>query len=629
MMGHRARAWGGIASIVLAAVLATGGNATAWAGERLGPIEVGVLPLASAEGEAMNGVSHGYVEFRVRVKNSSAEEQTVRLSYPGGQGGNYGAVATRTVKVAGGQESEVSLYQTASNRGNFGGLEFTVDGISETRAVPVTSLYGYGYGGEYDRERRKSVLLSRGVPQDFRESPEAERKKEAAAGGRPGEVPAVPGLVAPPELAEIGFAPFFRSELPVRQWSGNWLGYSCYDAVLLTAEEAAELPAEVQLALRRFVECGGALYIQGGQVPAAFTQGGIVESKQSHRVGFGRVVACAGKEKSDWEATRKRMLAELLGVQYSSERPSDLSDMLVAETTVPVRALFGIVLVFGILMGPVNVWILTKRKKRIWLWWNVPVMAFVACGAILGYSLVSEGWTSHGKMATLTFLDERCHRATTIGYASYYCPLTPSGGLQFGVDTEIINLERPSFRTRGYGGYYGSDSTARWVDWTSGQRLASGWAMARVPAYLRVRKNEDRRERLVVEKNADGSLKVVNALGADIREVWVADASGRVFSSQGSGIPAGAEQTLQAAVAGVTASAAGPAKLRDLYCKSDWLGELKTLSDYVPSSGVLAPGGYIAILDKSPFLETALPGTDTEDSAAIVVGVSKGHDNGR
>ena len=72
--------------------------------------------------------------------------------------------------------------------------------------------------------------------------------------------------------------------------------------------------------------------------------------------------------------------------------------------------------------------------------------------------------------------------------------------------------------------------------------LTSGWVNARVPAYFQFRKNEDRRERLTVEKKADGSLKIVNALGADIRRLYVADASGHVF--EGRDIPAGAERTL-------------------------------------------------------------------------------------
>ena len=67
----------------------------------------------------------------------------------------------------------------------------------------------------------------------------------------------------------------------------------------------------------------------------------------------------------------------------------------------------------------------------------MPAISLLTCLAVFCYALFSEGWTGHGKTASLTLLDERCHRATTIGYLSYYCPLTPSAGLQFGVDTDV------------------------------------------------------------------------------------------------------------------------------------------------------------------------------------------------
>jgi ABC-2 type transport system ATP-binding protein len=222
-------------------------------------------------------------------------------------------------------------------------------------------------------------------------------------------------------------------------------------------------------------------------------------------------------------------------------RPSELYDLLVAETMVPVRGLFLLVVLFSVAIGPVNVWLLSKYRKRIWLWWNVPAISLATCLAVFLYAMMSEGWTARGKTASLTLLDERCHRATTIGYVSLYCPLTPSRGLHFGVDTDValLSRERSSYRYSRYGRREGGPY---FVDWTSDQHLASGWVTARVPAYFQFRKNEDRRERLSVEKKADGSVVVVNALGADIRRVYLADASGRVF--EGRDIAAGAERTL-------------------------------------------------------------------------------------
>ncbi|MFW5692727.1 MAG: hypothetical protein ACOCWL_00790, partial [Thermoguttaceae bacterium] len=234
---------------------------------------------------------------------------------------------------------------------------------------------------------------------------------------------------------------------------------------------------------------------------------------------------------------------------------------------------------------------------------------------VFGYSMASEGWAGRGRTASLTLLDQRCRRATTIGYVSYYSPLAP-GGLHFDAQTDAALLDPES----GYGSYRYRETPSglRFVDWTDGQHLASGWMKARVPAYFQVRKNEDRRERLTVEPQADGSVRVLNALGADIDRLYVADASGRVLEA--GNIPAGAEQTLSVA-AGAAPGEKEPARMRSLFTQSNWLGRFHELQHAPDPAALLAPGCYIAFLDRSPFIESPMAGVEPEHTAAIVYGV--------
>ena len=73
----------------------------------------------------------------------------------------------------------------------------------------------------------------------------------------------------------------------------------------------------------------------------------------------------------------------------------------------PVKGLFVLVLLFTIGIGPVNIWVLSRYRKRIWLWWNVPAVSLLTCLAVFCYALLAEGWTPRGKIASLTVLDER------------------------------------------------------------------------------------------------------------------------------------------------------------------------------------------------------------------------------
>ncbi|HKC87666.1 MAG TPA: hypothetical protein VKG02_16895, partial [Blastocatellia bacterium] len=56
---------------------------------------------------------------------------------------------------------------------------------------------------------------------------------------------------------------------PTPEWSANWVGYTSFDAVMITAEELSGAPEAVRSALWRFAECGGSLLIIGDwEIPA-------------------------------------------------------------------------------------------------------------------------------------------------------------------------------------------------------------------------------------------------------------------------------------------------------------------------------------------------------------------------
>lgn len=586
------------------------------AGEKLHGVEINVQPVPSQDNRSGTpyGTRHGYVEYRVQLKNSASEDRIVYLSYPGQRDAwaNSGVVATRTVRVAAGQEALVSLYQPPMHVARKA-MEVRVEGEPEERTLPLASLHSW-YG--YSRADRTAVLLSRNVPQEFREGIRSKTKAKPAAPAPGGPGP-MPGRGLPGSGPGTDPFAFLRSELPVSQWSPNWLGYSCYDAIVLSGQEAEEMPPQVQLAVRRFVECGGMLLVHAQKVPAAFSQGGVPDGKGGYWVGLGRAVAGLDGGANDWEATYKKLKDSPPHVYQPTQKPADLFGLLVAEATVPIRGLFVLVLLFGIGIGPANLWLLSRYKRRIWLWWNVPAISLATCLIVFAYSLASEGLTGHGRTASMTLLDERCHRATTIGYVSYYCPLTPSSGPRFGANTDVALLDNETqFRPYGRRG----DSGLHMVDWSVDQHLTSGWVNARAPAYFQLRKNEDRRERLSVEKKADGSLKVVNALGADIQRLYLADRSGRVF--EGRDITAGAQRTL--AAADVTlAPEGGQTLLRNIFTGSEWSSGLHTWMESQTPGATLSPGCYIAFLEKSPFVESPLEGVEAKDSVAIVYGICR------
>jgi len=599
--------------------------------ERIGEVEVGVQPLPSLDnyGGSQRGVSHGYIEYRVQLNNRGKKPATVHLTYPGAARsyGDYGVVSRRTVQLAPGQQARVSLFQPATSGGSTM-LSVRVDGVARDGDLPVSQLYSYHYESS---GAPAAILVSRAVPQEFRDREYIKpKKKPEEATPKPAEPPEAypsPAPVLPPgatpEEPTDPFA-FLRSEVPVNLWSDNWLGYSCFDAVILDGDEAEQLPPPVQLALRRYCECGGTLYVRGQKAPDVFITGGRSDGKNGWLVGFGRVVAGFPDGSDGWKALYENLRSDSPPVYRPTDRPARPTDLLVGESTVPVRGLFVLVLLFGIGIGPVNIWLLSHYKRRIWLWWNVPLISLATCLAVFGYALASEGWTARGKIVTFTLLDERAHRATTLGIVSYYCPLTPSGGALFSAESDVALLAREQPEWRRYGPYAEDSGGMKIIDWTAEQRLRSGWLPARNSTYFQYRKNEDRRERLSIERAADGSLVVVNALGADIRRLYLADASGKLH--EGRAIAAGAKAKLEPLPDGTKAD--GTIGMIAWYTAGNLLGAIDAWNRGTPAKE-LQPGSYFAFLDRSPFADRPLSGADCEDTAAIVYGISKGEDDGR
>ena len=271
---------------------------------------------------------------------------------------------------------------------------------------------------------------------------------------------------------------------------------------------------------------------------------------------------------------------------------------------VRVRATVLVMLGFVVLIGPVNLIVLSRMKRRVWMLWTIPAISFATCMLVFVYSLLREGVTPTFRSQGITLLDQANHRATTIGAMAVYCPLTPGGGLSFGYETEVT----PLVQVWNYGPF-GPSGTRREIDWTQAQHLQRGWVSARVPAYFHLRKSETRRERIEIERNGN-ELSIVNGLGADIARLWLADENGNVFIVMNN-VGAGQKAKLT--------------PFHDYPKVSDRLGPkglfkelgytVQLHSEGRNTAEFLVPGSYVAELIENPFLEKGLSGRTKPASA--------------
>jgi hypothetical protein len=408
----------------------------------------------------------------------------------------------------------------------------------------------------------------------------------------------------------------------VTDWPTQWLYYSRYDTIVVTSTDMHAMPAVVQAALRQYVECGGCLLVLGPwQVPAEWQRRRQVLDKdlvtwEGYDAGFGQCLIST--EIDPWRWT-PRQWRHLLGAWERTALPWR-QRKTVAEahrdfpvkgaTSFPERGLFGALILFAVLIGPVNLYVLARKNRRIWMLWTVPAISLLASAGVLGFMLWSEGWGGHVRTEALTILDETSGRAATVGWTGYYAAVTPGDGLHFSRDTELTPLLGSYF-------LYAGDRAFRTIDWSGEQHLAVGWLTARVPAYFLIRKTEARPEHVTVTKAQDGSLTLTNSLGAPIRHFWVADSQGRIYTA--ADVPPGGQAVLKVQ-AEMIDSRRNPERLRQAF-PMNWLDHYQALTE--KPQDFLLPGCYIAALDASPFIEEGLRDAQDRAGRSVVYGIMK------
>jgi hypothetical protein len=559
--------------------------------------------------------THGTVEHRFLVENPSAQRRTATITLPNkrysSEDGGIDALAGSVVVEAGGR-AVLSLVQPPMSIS--GDAQFTV-------AEPGAEAEAFSCRArdfqDYSHEETLSVLLSKRLSAEALsasvEAYDAEVEKAKAKRGRHAGSHKLEAL---------------RLEREPEAWPENWLAYAGFDGCVLDAADYARMPEGVRSALRTYAAAGGAVTFLGAEEPPAgwCEPGGAWRSTawqlSEAAFGFGlvqvsveRPVALSGGQAGALvKAWASRKAPWPAGNSYSRhggmmkyEFEHCLREIPISGgSRVPVNLFLATLLAFVLLAGPGAVIYCARTNRRIWLLAAVPAVSLAFSAAIFAAALLAEGVTPHLRRQAVTLLDQTRRQAATLGAVSVYAPTSLGGGLAFGRGTEVTPLS------------YGRNAEFKRIWWGRDQLFEDGWVRPRMAAFFRLRRSEERSERLVVTEREAGAVEIVNALGAPIRRLGLCDGRGGFFMAEN--VAPGEKRLLtSAAAAPGKAQAFAFDKLRACYGESSPGWGLDTaLKAALPQPG---PRTYVALLSGCPFLENPLAGRKAKElSESLVAG---------
>jgi hypothetical protein len=345
----------------------------------------------------------------------------------------------------------------------------------------------------------------------------------------------------------------------------QWLGYSCFDTVVVRVEEGLPVPAAMD-ALLAWVRTGGSAVFTGrdprkalearrelsfllpeyearaedrmlttasevGHSAHIHESAPAVAAASGYHLGHGLLFFVetgseAGAEMEEEPESPSATRLALAGFVPNSWADSDGTMVTRADRVrrglegfgdLPLRGLMLLLVLFVIVMGPVNfIWV-ARRKRPLLLLISVPAVALVASIGLVLFGVFSQGLDVKVTSASYTFLDQVDRQATTAEVRRLFAGSSPGEGLRPEPGTGLF----PSQSVSGQRLFFGQDLN-------EGRLLTGDYLPVRRPVVQTLVTDQPTRLRLEVEEGDSGAV-VSNALGGGVTSLLLRDSGGDYY----------------------------------------------------------------------------------------------------
>lgn len=387
------------------------------------------------------------------------------------------------------------------------------------------------------------------------------------------------------QAAAGGAVPAILARTPA-ELPNDWALLSGFDLILV--DGASSLSAEAMEALRRFAFAGGRLVVgRADRLPPGPLATLCAGIDGRTRVGFGEL-AVVDQLAADHADRVAPMFAG--GIDPASgPAPAGLWSSLSIPGLgkPPVKVFLLVILAFAVLMGPVNMFWLRRRRKPLLALVTVPALGFGTTALILGYGFFHDGFGIRGVQRSLSLLDQRTHEAASVVGRTVFAGLSPA------------RLELPA----------GTLVTAPRLVFGPDGHLDGGTLPSRTPTTLTTAWQGTARQRLRFQPVDDDMLQVV--ADADLRPAagtsmfvrlpdgsWFHGTDGRLKR-----LPAAEVQVRWLALAGRLAAIETDTDAEPRHWSTTKQRQ-ESFAGYVRRQfgDLLPPGSYLMLTDSAPWM---------------------------
>ena len=210
---------------------------------------------------------------------------------------------------------------------------------------------------------------------------------------------------------------------------------------------------------------------------------------------------------------------------------------VVGTETVPVKTFVVLAIVFALVVGPLNMWWVRRRKARYLFLVTTPALSLATCLILIIASLMADGIDTKRGAVQLMLIDQSAQQSIRWTGCSYFASFAST---QVQLDAQAKMLIFDSNNQHGYR-YNNDDRNALHVTWQNGQRITGSIIPARVHRQLGYVEALPERRRVEIHRSKDG-WRVSNGLGVSMSSFRWTDPQGAHW--QCNAVPVGEQSDL-------------------------------------------------------------------------------------